>query len=171
MKKIKIILLAIIIILVNFGCDQGTKNYAREHIKGQGVIQIVGDIFILQYAENNGGFLSVFSDIPQPIKTILLIIIPVIALVLSLIYVILKKLSYLEIILICCILGGGISNIYDRIVFDGWVTDFLNFGIGNLRTGILNFADISVFFGGIFLGIVIFRKNRKLKNTEQELNE
>jgi signal peptidase II len=44
-----------------------------------------------------------------------------------------------------------LGNLIDRIVYKGIVIDFLNFGIGNLRTGILNIADMAITFGIILL--------------------
>ena len=56
------------------------------------------------------------------------------------------------------IIGGGIGNIFDRIVY-GSVTDFLylNFG-GIMKTGIFNIADLSVTTGMILILISSFKK-------------
>jgi signal peptidase II len=70
----------------------------------------------------------------------------------------------LQMVCISTIIGGGISNIFDRILFGGYVTDFMNFGIGSLRTGILNFADMSITFGAIVLIIVQYVKEKKIKS-------
>jgi signal peptidase II len=170
-NKLFITLLIIITMLVNIGCDQGTKHLAREHLKNEGTIHVIHTLFILRYAENDGGFLSLGSDIPQPFKTIVLIIFPVIMVTGLLFYLILNKhLTLLHVLCISTILGGGISNIYDRIAHNGFVTDFLNFGIGNIRTGILNCADISITFGVIFLiiiHIVYEKKMQEEKNTRE----
>ena len=40
-------------------------------------------------------------------------------------------------------LAGGLSNLTDRIAI-GSVIDFLNVGIGPLRTGIFNVADVAI---------------------------
>jgi signal peptidase II len=49
------------------------------------------------------------------------------------------------------IFAGGLGNIIDRIAFDRHVTDFMNVGIGSLRTGIFNVADMCVTAGVIVL--------------------
>jgi signal peptidase II len=51
---------------------------------------------------------------------------------------------------IASILGGGLSNLLDRCLYDGRVFDFLNVGIGTLRTGVFNVADM-----GIMLGVAL----------------
>ena len=158
------------IIVLNVSCDQVTKEYARQNYKGQGTIQVVSDVFIIHYAENDGAFLSLGSDLPQPYKTIVLTVIPALFLFGFTFFILFnnKHLTLLQIICISTIIGGGISNIFDRILFDGYVTDFLNFGIGSLRTGILNFADISITFGAIFLIILQYLKEKKIKQDQGE---
>jgi signal peptidase II len=44
------------------------------------------------------------------------------------------------------ILAGGMSNMVDRILA-GVVVDFLNVGVGSLRTGIFNLADMAIMLG------------------------
>jgi signal peptidase II len=51
--------------------------------------------------------------------------------------------------LIC---SGGLGNLIDRLTHGGYVTDFLNVGIGPLRTGIFNVADFALLVG---LGIIV----------------
>jgi signal peptidase II len=39
----------------------------------------------------------------------------------------------------------------DRLLYHGRVTDFLNVGIGSLRTGIFNLADMAILAGALLL--------------------
>jgi signal peptidase II len=50
---------------------------------------------------------------------------------------------------IALIVGGGVSNLIDRLRYGGYVVDFLNVGIGPLRTGIFNVADMAIMAGVI----------------------
>jgi len=43
--------------------------------------------------------------------------------------------------------GGGIGNWLDRVLHDGAVTDFVSIGLGSLRTGVFNLADLAVVAG------------------------
>jgi signal peptidase II len=61
-----------------------------------------------------------------------------------------SRLGRVEVIGIACILGGGLSNLLDRCIYHGRVFDFLNMGIGQVRTGIFNVADV-----GIMLGVAL----------------
>jgi len=56
-----------------------------------------------------------------------------------------------EVVAVASIVGGGVGNLVDRIQLDGSVRDFLNVGIGSLRTGIFNVADMAITFGGVAL--------------------
>lgn len=161
--------IAISIILVNIALDQITKEYARENYKGKGTIEIIDDFFVVHYAENDGAFLSFGSNLTEPFKTLLLTIVPAIFLLAFTLYIFFhnKHLSRIQLVCISTIIGGGISNIFDRIFFGGFVTDFMNFGIGSLRTGILNFADMSITFGAIILIIVQFIKEKQDKKAMQ----
>ena len=160
MKKIALLLFALLIMGVNIGCDQASKQYARKHFKDKPSINFFHDTLIIVYAENSGGFLSLGSNIKQPYKTIIMIIVPIAAIAMALIFILTGKyLTNLELFLLCSVLGGGISNIYDRVMHNGYVTDFLNVGIGSIRTGIFNLADMAILFGLIFLVLIqMFKK-------------
>ena len=62
------------------------------------------------------------------------------------------------VMIIVSIIGGGLGNLIDRLSNNFRVVDFLNFGIGSLRTGILNIADMSVTIGVLFLAVYSLQK-------------
>ncbi len=49
------------------------------------------------------------------------------------------------------VIGGGTSNLIDRLYYGGYVVDFLNVGVGSVRTGIFNFADVFIMVGVLLL--------------------
>ena len=51
------------------------------------------------------------------------------------------------------IVAGGMGNVLDRMMYHRHVTDFMNMGIGNLRTGIFNVADMYVCAG---VGLMVY---------------
>jgi signal peptidase II len=70
-----------------------------------------------------------------------------IALGLAFLYLLTKRnLTNMAIIGTCFIIGGGIGNIYDRIVY-GSVTDFLHIDFVIFQTAIFNMADVSIMTG------------------------
>ena len=98
------------------------------------------------------------SDFSPFVKTIFLIILPVIVLICIMIYVYRdKQIDKISLIGFCFIIGGGIANIYDRILY-GSVTDFLFIDLGGIfKTGIFNIADLSVTTGMILILLMSFK--------------
>ena len=83
---------------------------------------------------------------------------PIIVLISITLYTYLEKtLDQTSIIGFSLIIGGGIANIFDRIVY-GSVTDFLYINLGGVfKTGIFNIADVSVTTGMILILISSFK--------------
>lgn len=140
--------LAIVVILIsNIGCDQISKNIARQNIDYNERISLINNYLLLTKVENTGAFLSMGHSLPQPLKSLLLTILPLTILAFALFYLLTKKgLSNLMVIAICFVIGGGFGNLYDRIVY-GSVTDFLHIDFVLFRTGIFNMADVSIMIG------------------------
>ena len=150
----KKILLSILVILANVGIDQISKQWAQSTLKGKPSTSYCNDMFKIIYAENDGAFLSLGSGLPDNIRFWVLGMIPVVILVIFLLYTwFSKEVDLWSGIAFSFIIGGGLSNIIDRFLY-GSVVDFMNMGIGSLRTGIFNIADVSIIVG-IILYIVI----------------
>jgi len=153
MKNKNRIVLPLIILLCNFSLDRITKLLAVHFLEGEENISFFYNTVILKYVENTGAFLSIGSNWPDSLKYIFMIIIPIGVCFYGLYYCAFKLKDNNLVIIIVSIIGGGLGNLTDRLLFDFHVVDFINFGIGTLRTGILNVADMSVTFGVIFLAI------------------
>lgn len=157
------IVLILFIVLLNIGCDQQTKQVAKDNLEHvAGGYSYLNDMFRLVYAENNGAFLSAGSDWPPIMHTLFLKVIPFALLLAMLIYTLFStKVNTRQALALGFIIGGGASNIIDRIFYGGSVVDFMNIGIGSLRTGIFNFADVSIMIGLFALLIMNFRPEKK----------
>jgi signal peptidase II len=59
------------------------------------------------------------------------------------------------------IASGGIGNLLDRIFNNGAAIDFMNVGIGSLRTGIFNVADLFVVAGASMFILFSLKEQRK----------
>lgn len=169
--KLKRALLGCGIIFLNYVIDQITKYLAILTLKGKGIVNVVGDMFILVYAENTGAFLSAGANWPLVIKYILLLGIPLLLCGIGIFYIVFTEKRLSEIITLACIIGGGLGNLIDRLTNNFVVVDFLNFGIGKLRTGILNVADLSVTFGALAYIIIEIKQKRNKTNIAQDYKE
>ncbi len=145
-------ILIIVLIIFNIALDQISKVWVRANFAYAESKSIIGDNFIMQYVENKGAFLGMGSDMNATLKLLLLLILPTLVLGYVIYYVLkTKALDRLSVIAFSCIIGGGISNVFDRIIFKQ-VTDFFFIDLGGIfKTGIFNFADLSVTTGMILL--------------------
>ena len=151
-------LLITIIDLLSIASDQISKIWVRNNFESYTETSIIGDVFTLIKVENSGAFLGMGSELSETFRILLLIVLPIIVLVSITVYTYIEKtLDKNSIIGFSLIIGGGIANIFDRIVY-GSVTDFLylNFG-GIFKTGIFNIADLSVTTGMILILISSFK--------------
>lgn len=135
------------VIAANIGLDQWTKVWARQTLQYKPAESYWNDFFRLIYIENRGAFLSLGSDFNDHLRLALLHFFPAVLLAGITLYAMFSKaLNNWQIIGMSFIIGGGVSNVYDRILY-GSVTDFMNMGLFGLRTGIFNFADVSIMVG------------------------
>ena len=146
--KLKRYILVFGLILLNIACDQVSKKIVRDNVEPRSNTEIIGDYFILTNVENKGAFLGLGRDLNPIVKTVLLLILPIIVLVLVLRYVLTKHdIDNFSFVGLTFIVGGGIGNLYDRILY-GEVTDFFHIDLGGIfKTGIFNMADVSVMVG------------------------
>lgn len=146
-KRIIRTITLLLILISNVGCDQITKNIIRARIDYNEQIDVMGSFLTLTKVENSGAFLSIGDSLPQPLKILLFTVVPVVLLLSVLVFSLFKKdTTDLTLLGICFIAGGGIGNIYDRLVY-GSVTDFLHIDFVIFQTGIFNMADISIMTG------------------------
>ena len=160
-------LFIVVLIGANIGCDQVSKSFVRETVDHQEWIELYQDNLILTNVENPGAFFGWLADLPPVLKGILLSLLPSLA-ILGILFTVLTRFNLPRgsVIGLSFIIGGGIGNIYDRIVH-GSVTDFLHIDLGLFRTGIFNMADVSIMVG---MGIVLFSMWRANKEEARELS-
>ena len=157
-KKFRYILISTIV-SVSIALDQFSKVWVRSNFENYSEKNLIGEIFTLIKVENTGAFLGMGSELSEIPRILLLIVLPVVVLISITIYTYIEKtLDKISIIGFSLIIGGGIANIFDRIVY-GSVTDFLYINLGGvLKTGIFNIADLSVTTGMILILISSFKR-------------
>jgi len=143
------------IILITLSCtviDQVSKFVAKQYLQPGDFYSYIGDTFRLQYAENSGAFLGLGATLPDPWRHLIFTVLVGILLLALLIYLLRSnELTWFATVCLSLVCAGGLSNLIDRIAYDGRVVDFLNVGIGPLRTGIFNVADMAITFGALLM--------------------
>lgn len=156
----KRIFLIISVLTICVGCDQGTKSVAETYLSKSEIWSFVGDIVRLQLAHNTGAFLSLGSALPESWRAGLFSVGVGIMLMALLGYILFSKsISTLELLALSLLLAGGVGNLIDRVLC-GYVVDFMNIGIGSLRTGVFNVADIAVSIGALILIVGSFKDSK-----------
>ncbi|WP_158799690.1 signal peptidase II [Pedobacter sp. L105] len=148
----------LIIVIANMIFDQFSKYEARLNIAYDQTINVIGKHFILTKIENSGAFLSTGDSLEGSVKFIFLSLLPLIALSYGIYY--LLRHPYLPRLLafgISFVIGGGLGNLYDRIVY-GSVTDFMHVDFLLFKTGIFNLADVSIMVGMVMIIINLYVK-------------
>ena len=145
--KTKLVLITLIAILC-VGCDMLTKNVAQTHLSTAQPIRLLGGVFRLQYTENTGVILGLGAQwSPATRFWTFGVFIGIVILSMLIFTLSSPHMTPLGIVAAALVIGGGFSNLIDRLFNQGAVVDFMNLGIGNLRTGIFNFADVAIMAG------------------------
>jgi signal peptidase II len=166
-KNLRIMLLLLMVAL-NVGCDQVSKQIVRNKVDEYETINVVKNYFIITKVENTGAFLSAGNNLPDVIRLILLTILPILVLGWGLIYLFTKRdLPKAMQVGLCFLIGGGIGNVYDRVLF-GSVTDFLHLDFGFFRTGVFNLADMSIMLGIGLLFIISLKRKKLVQETNPD---
>ena len=144
-KRIAVVLLVSICCI---GCDQSSKHIASEHLAKNTMTSYLSDTIRIGYTENKGAFLGMGKDMPEQLRFLVFTVLVGIFLTSFLLYLVLSiPLNMYTLVGLSCMFSGGASNFIDRAVNNGAVVDFLNVGVGPLRTGIFNVADMAILFG------------------------
>jgi signal peptidase II len=161
-KRIPIVFLILLGCII---CDQATKSIAKRIIPQYEIIHLMNDTLRFQHAENPGAFLSFGAGISEPVRYVVFTLLVGIFLAGLLIFLLTsRQLTRNQVIALSVILGGGFGNLIDRIFNHGHVFDFVNLGIGWLRTGVFNVADMAITFGVLWF---LFLSIRNRERTPQ----
>lgn len=130
------------------GCDQAAKSVARSQLAHTETVSLAGDTLRLQYTENNGAFLGLGAALPKRWRTVIFSGAVAVVLGLVLAYALVSESAPVTVVVALSLVGGGgIGNLLDRVAHGGYVVDFINLGVGVVRTGIFNVADVAITAG------------------------
>jgi len=142
------------------GCDRLTKHLATEHLAGRPTQSFLADTIRLTYAENTGGFLSLGAGLPESARTAVFTIATGIVLAVLVFVAWRSRHSFWRAAALALFIAGGVSNWIDRAA-QGSVVDFLNVGLGPLRTGVFNVADMAIMLGAALFLYAELRERKR----------
>jgi signal peptidase II len=159
--------LALVLLVAAIGCDQTAKQMARESLSSDLPVSLLNGLVRLEYTENPGAFLSLGAGLPPDVRFLLLVVFTSILLGFVLVFLLRSvRLSTAQTAGLSLLIAGGSGNLLDRMLNDGAVVDFVSVGIGSLRTGVFNLADLAIVFGLLLFWVGEGRtKARKVEPT------
>jgi signal peptidase II len=154
------VIVALLIVVTSIACDQATKSIAETRLHPGERLSFLQDTFRLAYAENTGAFLGLGAALPDVLKVAIMVLVAVFLVGVAVYIVRSHELGLFEASAMALFVSGGVGNLIDR-VWLGFVRDFMNLGIGSLRTGIFNVADVALMVGAAMLLIEMLRGRRR----------
>jgi signal peptidase II len=145
--------LVALVLLGCIACDQATKRIAIAGLPEGRRLSLLGDLVRLEHVRNPGAFLGLGGELPAAARTALLTFGVGAAVAAAVVFALRRRTSTREALAAALVAGGGIGNLWDRLAGDGRVTDFMNVGVGGLRTGIFNVADLAIVAGVALLAL------------------
>jgi len=160
MTKIGIRVVLLIAIGATIGCDRVTKHIAATTLSGTQTRSFLADTVRLEYVENVGAFLGLGADWPSWARTTIFSVGNVVLLLVLAVMAMRLRWPRLALLGLALFVAGGASNLVDRIAY-GKVIDFMNVGLGPLRTGIFNVADMAIMLGAGIIAVSGYRTDRR----------
>jgi signal peptidase II len=156
-------ILILTLLVTNIGCDQVAKYIVRHSISYNDRITVIDNFVTITRVENTGAFLSMGNNLPRAYYYVIMVLLPLAVIGYATWHLLKNRdLSKLMTAGMTLFIGGGLGNIWDRIIY-GSVTDFLYFDFHIFHTGIVNIADISLTAGCFIILIEMVLTQRKMK--------
>jgi signal peptidase II len=145
MKSFRRGVLLCLLLAATAGCDRVTKHLAVTALAGTPGQSYLGDTVRLLYHENPGGFLSAGATWRPEVRAV--------------VFQAANGLFLLGTILLATRFQWSRWGKAGLIMFiaTGRVIDFLNVGVGPIRTGIFNVADVAIMVG---IGLLLWESRR-----------
>jgi signal peptidase II len=159
MKDLRRVLFLCLFLAGTAACDRATKHFAMTTLAGAPDQAFFAGTVRLTYHENPGAMLGLGAGWTPGTRTAIFQIGNGLFLLATAILTLRGGFSRLAQVGLLLLLAGGVSNLVDRVAL-GRVIDFLNVGIGPLRSGIFNVADVAILAGTAVLLYDTYRANR-----------
>ena len=150
------------ILLLTVVVDRVSKSLVLAHLY-EGDLALIPDVLHFTYLENRGMAFGLLAD-----HRWVFLSLSVVGIALMTLYLILYAKRPMSRIALPLIIGGGIGNMIDRVMW-GFVVDFINFcAFPTLWSWIFNVADAAVCVGGFLFAIdLVLETVQEVKTQKQ----
>ncbi len=143
----------ILLVMLIFITEVKIKRYIEENKAMHKKEKILNGNIILERYHNKGAMLNFMEDNVKAVKVIAVTLLGILLLVFALLLP--KKGNHFLKLALSLVLGGALSNVYDRIS-RGYVVDYFSFKF--LKKIIFNISDICIFIGSVMIAVLSFFK-------------
>ena len=153
----------ILLVLVScVGCDQVSKDLVQTNLRYADPVALLGGTLHLYYAENTGVAFSLGSELSRSWQYWLFTVGAGVVLTGLFFFALFRRSSTRgQLLAYALMIGGGVSNLLDRVFNDGRVIDFMMIKVGAMHTAIFNLADVMILTGCGLLIVVLWRTPKK----------
>ena len=149
--------------------DQLVKVLIKSSLRIGEKVEIIDDFFWFWHVRNKGMAFSLGSGLPEGIRDILFLALPVAVLLFLLVfYFKSQQITGVQRWCFAAILGGGIGNLIDRFFRPQGVIDFISFKfygiLGFERYPTFNVADSTVVIAGIIMVLSYISGQKGVRN-------
>lgn len=141
--------------------DVATKRWASASLVEHVPREVIGDWVRLTLTHNRGAAFGL--SLGSNSNVLFAIIAGVALIVIYRLYRAAAPRHHAYIVALAALGGGALSNLLDRVRWDGGVVDFIDVGVGTLRFWTFNVADAAVTCGAIALLLVEWRRSAARK--------
>ena len=161
MTRIHRLGLVILILIACTSCDRMTKNMAQESLAFSAPISLLNDSIRIEYSENPGAILGLGANLPGQVRFLFFVVMTSLVLAITLVFAVnTHSVGLMQLVGLSLVAAGGMGNLLDRLLNDGAAIDFVRLGIGPLRTGIFNVADVAI-VGGVATFLLFSAKEKQ----------
>ena len=154
------IILSVALIVIVPVIAEVIRYFIISNLKPDGVVHAIPSILDLTYSENRGVAFGLFQD-----GTVFFAVTTAIVIIVATIFLIKNfKKSKLLTISLSLIIGGGLGNLFERIVY-GYVVDYLRL---SFFPPICNFADYCITAGTVMLIVYLIFFSDFLKDDKKK---
>lgn len=152
--------IVLILAVLFITADQIIKYFILLNLKPVGSVTVINNILDFSYVENRGVAFGWFAN-----NRWFFVVLTAVLMLAIIFYMFIKKPeSKLLNISIACIIGGGIGNLIDRIIY-GFVVDYISL---SFFPPVCNFADYCITAGTIMLVIYVLFFSDVSKETKRK---
>jgi signal peptidase II len=167
MSRRKKLLLVFLLGMLCVALDQTTKLWASRHLSASVSSPQMDGLIRFKYVENSGVFSSIGTELQDSLKHWLFSVGASLLLLILLLFILFHERTSKTLLAGSgMVIGGGLSNVIDRLLHQGVVIDYVYLVFGNWMTDIFNLADLAITMGLLLMMLASFTSSQQKNSSD-----